>query len=116
MIYYNKLKKLLFLVKKYSENKEELIKKINENDFFNYNIRTEGDDNFYKDLLKNDITLLKDYLYNTNTTIDIEVFLYQLKLFDNEKDTIPSYTQSVEDKKVKDELKDDNGPIDDKQL
>ena len=106
MIYYNKLKKLLLLVKKYSENKEELIKKINKNDFFNYNIRTEDDDNFYRDLLKNDITLLKDYLYNTNTTIDPEVFLYQLKLFDDEKDTIPSYTRPEKDKKK---------PVDDKQ-
>ena len=78
MIYYNKLKELLFLVKDYKESKieskEDLISKINENDFFNYNIQTEGDDVFYRDLLKNDITLLKDYLYNTNTTIAIEFF------------------------------------------
>ena len=81
MTYYNKLKKLLTLIKE-NTDKKELKEKIKDEDF-SINTNAIGDDIFYKDLLKNDITLLKDYLYNTNTAIDIEVFLYQLRLFYN---------------------------------
>lgn len=81
MIYYNKLKELLTLIKN-NINKKELKKKFEEKKFVTNDI-AKGNDKFYKKLLENDIILLKDYLYNTNTNIDIKVFLYQLKLFDD---------------------------------
>ena len=67
MIYYNKLKNLLTLIK--NTNKEKLKNEIKKKDF-STDDNTIDDDNFYKDLLKNDITLLEDYLYNPNTTIE----------------------------------------------
>ena len=76
MIYYNKLKELLTLIKN-NTNKELLKINFKENNFSTDDIAT-GDDEFYKKLLETDITLLKDYLYNDNTNIDIKVFLYQL--------------------------------------
>ena len=83
MIYYNKLKELLTLIVN-NKNKEALKNnfEFEEKNFLTDDIAT-GDDEFYKKLLETDITLLKDYLYNDNTNIDIKVFLYQLKLFDD---------------------------------
>ena len=101
--YYNKLYNLLNIIK--DNTKKKLQKKYNSNNIFNYkklasdiepkdNNLINNNTNNYEELFIRDVKLFK--LYLETDYIDKEVFLYQLRLFNNNINK-PELTQNTND-------------------